>query len=155
MTSNRNRSRVFFVLLTALTVMLLAATVAQAEEYWHGRVDGPFVIGDQLYKGGEIEIRTHFDYDAVSVRVDGRPLAVMFYKGNGPRNRDAKPSLVMRYGERGYPHLVAIRWVDGDEQILERTPLEWDLKVASAVPGLATVPPPAEFSRPDEAVASR
>jgi hypothetical protein len=157
MTTTRNRSTVVLVL-AALSVLLLAATAAHAGEYWHGFVDGPLVIGDQLYKGGEIEIRTHYRYDAVSIRIDDEPVAVMFYKGDGPRNRDAEPALVLRYGERGYPHLVSIRWqLDGDEgkQTVQRTPLEWDLRVASAIPGLATVPPPASFSPPDEAVASR
>jgi hypothetical protein len=154
MTTTRNRSNVVLVL-AALTALLLAATAAQAGESWHGFVDGPLVIGDQLYKGGEIEIRTHFRYDAVSIRIDDEPVAVMFYKGDGPRNRNAEPALVLRYGERGYPHLVAIRWQIDDEKTVQRTPLEWDLRVASSIPGLATVPPPASFSPPDEAVASR
>jgi hypothetical protein len=149
------RSRYAALTLTALVVLLLAAGTAVADERWHGFVDGPIVIGDQLYQGGEIEIRTHFRFDAVSIRLDGEPVAVMFHNSDGARARDAKPALVLRFDERGYRHLVALRWQDGDETSVQRTRVTWDLRVASAIPGLATIEPPSRAIQPDQAVANR
>jgi hypothetical protein len=149
------RSRLAALALTALTILLLASGLAAADDRWHGFVDGPIVIGDQLYQGGKIEIRTHFRFDAVSIHVDGEPVAVMFHRADGARRPDAKPSLVLRFGERGYRHLVALRWQNGDETSVQRTPVTWDLRVASAIPGLATIEPPASLRQPDQAVANR
>lgn len=150
--------RFVLVLAAAATLLSLSMGAALADETYTGFVDGVVVIGDQLYKGGDIEMRTHDSFGLVSIHLAGEPVAVMFWNSERAREQSANPGLVLRYDERGYRHLVGVRWTlagDPDAQVQTSRPVDWKLLVASTSPGLATITPPSSLTRPSEAVATR
>jgi hypothetical protein len=150
--------RFVLVLAAAAAILSVSTGTALADEIYTGFVVGVIVIGDQLYKGGDIEMRTHDSFGLVSIHLAGEPVAVMFWNSERAREQSARPGLVLRYDARGYRHLVGVRWTlagDPDSRVRTSRPVDWALLAAATSPGLATITLPSSLTRPSEAVATR
>lgn len=115
-------------------------------------VTHPVVIGDQLFAGGTVQlVDVGISRDRIGVVIDGVQVAVMSKALDGTRPPGSRPHLVFELDERGFRHLVAIRYTlkesdDPRTAVRELVPIHVET-------GLATVPT-RRLDRPTEATAS-
>lgn len=121
-------------LLMAAVLLLCAAPTAQATAI-SAQVDGLFVVGDQIYDGGEVVIRS-VGSGLVAVMINGRQVALLHRQDFGARPPHSKPYLEFRVDDQGLPHLAAVRF---RSERGESTALI-SLRVAALSPGLLTLP---------------
>ena len=121
-------------LLFAAVLLISAVPTVQATSIT-ARVDGLFVVGDQVYDGGEVVIRS-VGSGLVAVLINGRQVALLHRRDFGNRPPHSRPYLEFRVDDQGLPHLAAVRF--RSEQG-ESTALI-SLRVAALSPGLLTLP---------------
>ena len=121
-------------LLFAAVLLISAVPTAQATSI-SARVDGLFVVGDQVYDGGEVVIRS-VGSGLVAVMINGRQVALLHRQDFGNRPPHSRPYLEFRVDDQGLPHLAAVRFRSeqgGSTALIS-------LRVASLSPGLLTLP---------------
>ncbi len=133
MTARRTVALTFFALAFAL---LLCAQPAQAGSI-RAFIDGPIVLGDQIYAGGMLELRAIGQKSVYAVRLDGRQVALA-YPSEG--TADAPRDLVLQRDARGLFHLVAVRGASRRQE----------LTMATVQPGLASLQPVRAAKGPEQ-----
>lgn len=93
---------------------------------------GPFVIGNQLFAGGSIEVSQLDIPGLLAIEIDGKRVAVLYREGSCTSSR-CHPVLVFQCDSLGLYHLVG--WKPKGTGETEA------LRVASVFPGLGTVAP--------------
>jgi hypothetical protein len=121
-------------LLFAAVLLFSAVPHAQATAI-SAQVEGLFVVGDQVFDGGEVVIRS-VGSGLVAVLINGRQVALLHRQDFGARPPHSRPYLEFRVDDQGLPHLAAVRFRSerGDSTALI------SLQVASIAPGLLTLP---------------
>jgi hypothetical protein len=92
----------------AFAVALCVATPSALALSIKARLDHVIVVGDQVYEGGEITLRTVSRGNLMQMSIDGRPVALFVPVFRGVRSEDATPRLVFNRDERGFPHLAYV-----------------------------------------------
>lgn len=107
-------------------------------------IDGPLVIGDQLFSGGRLELVTLRPGQITAVRVDGQQVALLFEETVAHRDRTqyGKRFVVLQSDARGYQHLVALGYATKHPADRAFQPL----RVAALSRGIASVPQLAAFA---------
>ncbi|UCF67261.1 MAG: hypothetical protein JSV80_16025 [Acidobacteriota bacterium] len=123
------------LVLTALAVTLLPALSFGASSLT-AHVGSPIVIGDQLFAGGQIELAPVGRGELLAVRIDGRQVALVYRQSQGRRAAGAAPHFVLDKDDRGYYHLVGLRWATDQDATSKAT----SFQVAGVARGLSTVP---------------
>ncbi len=100
------------------------------------RLPGVFVVGNQIYEGGELTLRTVSQGDLVSLEVNGRPIALFTPVFKGNRASDARPEFVFRRDERGFLHLAYLAF--NSEKGLDRQVISF--RITALARGIATLP---------------
>jgi hypothetical protein len=121
-------------LLFAAVLLISAVPPAHATSI-SARIDGLFVVGDQVYDGGEVVIRS-VGSGLVAVMIDGRQVALLHRQDFGARPPHSRPYLEFQVDDQGLPHLAAVRF---RSERGESTALI-SLRVAALSPGLLTLP---------------
>ncbi|MCU0222558.1 MAG: hypothetical protein MUF27_00490 [Acidobacteria bacterium] len=121
-------------LLFAAVLLFSAVPPAHATAI-SAQVEGLFVVGDQVFDGGEVVIRS-VGSGLVAVLINGRQVALLHRQDFGARPPHSRPYLEFRVDDQGLPHLAAVRF--RSEQG-ESTALI-SLRVAALKPGLVTLP---------------
>lgn len=137
--------------LSVVALALTGAAIAGAPSL-EAYVPQTFVIGDQLYAGGHVEIvAVGLFRDRVAVLIDGKQVAVLDKQIAEPIPSGARAYLALERDPRGLLHIVGIRYrfKDSDDG---RTGFR-AFRVIHADSGLATVPAE-RIPRPTEAVAT-
>lgn len=121
-------------LLFAAVLLFSAVPPAHATAI-SAQVEGLFVVGDQVFDGGEVVIRS-VGSGLVAVLINGRQVALLHRQDFGARPPHSRPYLEFRVDDQGLPHLAAVRFRSerGDSTALI------SLRVASIAPGLLTLP---------------
>jgi hypothetical protein len=121
-------------LLFAAVLLFSAVPPAHATAI-SAQVEGLFVVGDQVFDGGEVVIRS-VGSGLVAVLINGRQVALLHRQDFGARPPHSRPYLEFRVDDQGLPHLAAVRFRSerGDSTALI------SLQVASIAPGLLTLP---------------
>jgi hypothetical protein len=121
-------------LLFAAVLLISVAPPTQATSI-SAQVDGLFVVGDQVYDGGEVIIRS-VGSGLVAIMINGRQVALLHRQDFGARPPHSKPYLEFRVDDQGLPHLAAVRFRSerGNSTALI------SLQVATITPGLLTLP---------------
>jgi len=121
-------------LLFAAVLLISVAPPTQATSI-SAQVDGLFVVGDQVYDGGEVIIRS-VGSGLVAIMINGRQVALLHRQDFGARPPHSKPYLEFRVVDQGLPHLAAVRFRSerGNSTALI------SLQVATITPGLLTLP---------------
>jgi hypothetical protein len=95
------------LLMAAAALTLFAASFGMAGST-RAYVDGPIVIGDQVFAGGTVDLVTLGRGNLVAVRVDGRQVALAF-RESGAWTDASHSDLVLRRDSRGMYHLVGLQ----------------------------------------------
>lgn len=132
-----NARRTVAITLFALVVVLFCAQPVQAGSI-RAFVDGPIVLGDQVYAGGMLELRPIGQKTVYAVRLDGRQVALA-YPSDG--TAEAPRDLVLQRDARGLFHLVAVRGASRRQE----------LTMAAVQPGISSLQPVRTASNPDPA----
>lgn len=90
-------------------------------------VDGPVVIGGQLFQGGTIEIKPFSHEGLLAIRLDGRQVALAFRE---PGTGSGAQLVVLRRDKYGRHYLVGLQCTPSDRRAIQ---------VAAVTPGLETV----------------
>ena len=116
-------------------VLLFSAVPTTHATAISAQVEGLFVVGDQVFDGGEVVIRS-VGSGLVAVLINGRQVALLHRQDFGARPPHSRPYLEFRVDDQGLPHLAAVRFRSerGDSTALI------SLRVASIAPGLLTLP---------------
>jgi len=128
------------ILRVAFGTLVLAAALVALAPAAHAtaitaHVDGLFVVGNQVFDGGEIVIRS-VGSGLIAVVVNGRQVALLHRQDFGSRPNSSRPHLVFHIDDQGLPHLAAVRF-------LTETGASTALitfRVAALTPGLLTLP---------------
>jgi hypothetical protein len=121
-------------LLLAAVLVMSAVPPAHATSI-SAQVEGLFVVGDQVYDGGEVVIRS-VGSGLVAVMINGRQVALLHRQDFGARPSHSTPYLEFRVDDQGLPHLAAVRF--RSERGASTALIS--LQVASLSPGLITLP---------------
>jgi hypothetical protein len=134
----------------ALAVLMISAPAAPAATL-RAHVSTPIVIGDQLFSGGLVEVVDAPRFDRVRISIDGVPVAICARHTYGTIPSGATPYLLFERDERGFRHLIGIRFAlkESDDPATATRELRPMLVTA----GLATVPA-VPLRSPVEAMAS-
>jgi hypothetical protein len=122
---------------TFLTLLVAAALPAAASDAFSFRVEGAFVVGDQVYDGGDLELTRVGRGGLMALRVNGRHLGLLRTRDYGPPLADATPYLVFRkVGTAGLwrLHEVRLRAEDSNRVRVVR------IDPVDLLPGFATLP---------------
>jgi len=118
-------------LLLAAGLLFALPTLTAAESY-SAFVDGPVVVGDQLFSGGVVVLEELASPQILAVNIDGARVA-MIYRQDFERHADnSRAQIVFQRDERGFFHLASY---DGSRQA---QPLP--VRVAVVSQGLSSVP---------------
>lgn len=121
----------------ALLGLLFTAAPAEAGTLY-ARLDTPFVIGDQLFAGGELQVRpSGHGAGLVALLVDGRQVALLFTTKSGTTPFGSQHFLVFQKDERGLLYLSGMK----STSVASRRGYSLEMNVAALSAGLATVPP--------------
>ncbi|GAB4222494.1 MAG: hypothetical protein Kow0062_20170 [Acidobacteriota bacterium] len=124
----------------ALFVTVLAMTSLAGAATYTAHLDGPIVIGDQLFGGGEVRlVDVAAGSPMVAIVIDGRQVALCERQTRGTRPNGSRPALVVEYDSRGFQHIVGIEFRmpgSDDPAVAFRA-----LRPVTVARGLATVPP--------------
>lgn len=112
--------------------VLLSGTSAQAGAV-RGYIDGPVVIGDQIFPGGAVEVQAVGRGDLLAVSLDGRRVALVFRQMQGQMFISGHGHLVLRRDARGLHHLIGLQ--------SGRSTTVVPLQVATVTKGVETIPP--------------
>jgi len=123
------------ILVVAVAALALVGTVEAGTLRAH--VDGPFVIGDQLFSGGVLELRVVGQGSLVQISVDGRPVAIAFRSSLADGMLAANSSIAFRRDTRGYLHMVGLDYAAANTKDTRQAPM----LLSSVARGLATVTP--------------
>ncbi|MCU0229985.1 MAG: hypothetical protein MUC67_01265 [Acidobacteria bacterium] len=129
-------------LLIAATLLIAVVPAARATSI-SAHIDGLFVVGDQLYDGGEVIVRS-VGSGLIAVLINGRQVALLHRQDFGARPPHSKPYLEFRVDDQGLPHLAAVRFRSERGQSTALI----SLQVASTSPGLLTLPYRLPYSEP-------
>lgn len=100
------------------------------------RMNGVFVVGNQVYEGGELVLRSVSRGDLVTLEVNGVPVALLTPVFRGTRASDALPELVFQRDERGFLHLAYLLF---DSKVgVERQVISF--RITALARGIATLP---------------
>lgn len=102
-------------------------------------VDGPIVLGDQLHAGGEIRVERVGSGQLLAIRINGRPVALVFSGTCWHRQTTGKSRLCLARDDRGY-YFFAVRSRKGLTRQGGEPPSVLQLAVVGR--GLSTVTPP-------------
>ncbi len=91
------------------------------------RVEGPIVIGDQVFPGGTLEIKPLSHEGLYAIRLDGRQVALGFREAGAGSGAQL---VVLQRDRRGMHHLVGLQCATSDRR---------QIQVVAVVPGLGTV----------------
>jgi hypothetical protein len=143
--------RPVLVLALVLALAALCAPAGLAKDM-KAFVEGPIVVGDQLFSGGVLRlVDTGLGNGLVALSIDGEQVALFNKTFQGPHVHGAHPYLVIETDERGFRHIVGIEYrLRGSDR--EATAFR-RFRVASVARGVATVPAE-RLPQPTEAVAS-
>lgn len=129
-------------LFRGVLIFLLAAVLGPLAWGWSDPrgafVEGPIVLGNQLHAGGEITLERVGGGQLFSVRINGRPVALIFSNTGIQRDTTGKCRLCLARDERGY-YYFAVRSRGGiePEEASSRV-----LQLAVVGRGFTTVSPP-------------
>ncbi len=98
-----------------------------------GYVDGPIVVGDQVFPGGTIEVQPVGRGELLAIRLDGRQIALAFRDSRGAAPAKGRGSLVLHRDARGLHH------IDGLQSAASASCV--GLRVAAVSPGVTTLAP--------------
>lgn len=93
------------LLMIALGTMLCLAPASAFAGTLVAQVDGPLVIGDQVFSGRQLEVAPVLGGRALAVRLDGRQVALAYPEAG----RRGVRGIVLRADARGYRHLAGLR----------------------------------------------
>jgi len=100
-------------------------------------VPGPVVVGNQVFAGGTIELKTVGTGQLVAIVIDGRRIGLAFRESLGGSGSNSHARLVLHEDGRGLTHLVGVSHDSGAEPQDDALPL----RIAAVASGLLTVPP--------------
>ena len=93
-----------------LTLLVAAALPALAADAFTFRVEGAFVVGDQVYDGGVLELTRVGHGGLMALRVNGKHIGLLRTRDYGPLAAEATPYLVFRkVGDSGLWRLREVR----------------------------------------------
>jgi hypothetical protein len=101
-----------------------------------GRMNSVFVVGDQIFGGGQIALRSVSKGDVIALEINGRPVALLTPVYRGPRVADATPRIVFKRDERGFLHFAYVMYESENgpgRQVIS-------FRITALSPGLATLP---------------
>jgi hypothetical protein len=101
-----------------------------------GRLDSVFVVGDQIFDGGQISLHSASRGDLIVLEVNGRPVALLSPVYRGLRVADATPRIVFKRDERGFLHFAYVMYES--EHGPGRKVISF--RITALSPGLATLP---------------
>jgi hypothetical protein len=131
MTANRCSILTLGIALIALATNPVLAT----EKTFDAFLDGPLVIGDQVFSGGSLRlVPVGHSSQLTAVRLDGRQVALLFSESPSRRSdigRDAR-TLVLTKDERGLYRIVGLTFDRDDRGTTLRA-----FRLASVAQGLA------------------
>jgi hypothetical protein len=123
-----------FTKTTALAALVFAtvlcSAVAQAGTI-RAYIDGPVVIGGQVFSGGSLELTRIGQSDLVAITLDGQRVALAFRETPGAIPSVGHTHIVLERDARGLHHLVGFRVASSNLV---------PLRVAAVSQGLASVP---------------
>ena len=124
----------------ALFVTILAMTSLAGAATYTAHVEGPLVIGDQLFGGGVLQlVDVGAGHRMVAVVIDGRQVALCDRVTRGTPPSGSRPSLLIEFDSRGFQHIVGVQFTrPGSNDPARAIRLLRPVQVAR---GLATVPP--------------
>ena len=120
----------------AFAVLVCIATPSALALSIKARLDHVIVVGDQVYEGGQITLRTVSRGNLMQMAIDGRPVALFVPVFRGTRADDATPRVVFQRDERGFPHLSHVLYESEHgpgRQVIT-------FRIAALHPGLASLP---------------
>ena len=94
------------------------------------------VVGNQVYEGGVLTLRSVSGGDLVQLAVDGRPIALLAPVVRGNRASDARPQFVFQRDERGLLHFAYVLY--DSQHGNERQVISF--RITALRSGLATLP---------------
>jgi hypothetical protein len=122
---------------TVLALIAAAALPAPAADAFTFRVEGAFVVGDQVYDGGVLELNRVGHGGLMALRLNGKHIGLLRTRDYGPLADDATPYLVFRkVGDSGLwrLHEVRLRPEASDRVRVVR------IDPVDLLPGFATLP---------------
>ena len=125
--SHFTRSTALAALFFAVVLCITPADAGTIRAY----VDGPVVIGGEVFCGGSIELARLGQSALVAIRVNGQQVALAFRDAVGAAPSDNHAHLVLQRDGRGLNHLVGFRVASSDVV---------PLRIAAVSRGLASVP---------------
>ncbi len=127
-------TRVALGLLIAAVLLISVVPSAHATSI-SARVEGLFVVGDQIFDGGDVVIRS-VGSGLLAILINGRQVALLHRQDFGARPPHSVPYLEFRIDDQGLPHLAAVRFRSerGESTALIA------LRPAALSPGLLTLP---------------
>ncbi|HHN75648.1 MAG TPA: hypothetical protein ENK10_10495 [Acidobacteria bacterium] len=127
------KARTWTTTLVALALLAGVGTATLADTY-SAHVNSPVVIGDQLYPGGTVVVRTvGTSGRLLAVEIDGQRVALIYHQPFERRVGFGNADVVFQRDERGFYHLAA--WNARRPHSSPRP-----VAVAALSTGVATVP---------------
>ncbi|MDH3284232.1 MAG: hypothetical protein OEQ13_05790 [Acidobacteriota bacterium] len=111
MFSNMRNLEVLGSLFLFAAVMLVPS--AASADTIRATVDGPIVLAEQIFDGGEIQLTTVGNGSLMAVRIDGRQVALVHHQMDG-RSDHGDPVLTFERDQHGNFHLIGLRYTGSD-----------------------------------------
>lgn len=131
------KTKLMLSLAAAAMLVAMVPSPAQAGTLF-AHLDAPFVVGDQLFAGGELQLRpVGGGGGLVALLVDGQQVALLFTEKTGSSPLGSQKFLVFYKDQRGMLYLSGMKTISP----ASARGLSIAMNVAALSPGLATVPP--------------
>lgn len=131
--------------------VLACAPVFAANNCLKAHIDDPIVVGDQLFSGGTVElVQSGVGRDLIALRIDGEQVAIVSLHSSGAKPRGSRPYLVIEHDQRGFAHIVGLRYALKDCSC--KRSADSVFRPLAVNRGLATVPAKRN-AQPPEAIA--